>query len=145
MEYFRLPLRLDELIHRKDLARCSHINQSIEQFVHILLSTEKGEYFVDPIFGSGLWNHDFENIESVNKWKEQTRKELTELIEKYEPRLMNVAVEAQISEGTPSKGRKDKTKQIKRLVVVRVSGRITVNNESFQQEIRMFVGPFSLD
>jgi len=145
MDFFRLPLRFDELLHRKDLARCSHIHQSIEQFVQIILSTEKGEYFQDPDFGSGMWFHDFENIESANKWKEQTRRDLTELLQKYEPRLMNVVVETQISEGSPTRSRKDKTKQIKRLVVIRVTGRVSATNEAFQQEVRMFIGPFSLD
>lgn len=145
MDYYQLPLRFDHLIFKKDLDKCKNIGDSIFNNIHLILMTAYGDYRLDGSYGCSIWENDFENIVSVNKWKEEVKLHITEVIKRHEPRLSNVKVEAEINESEiTSKGSK-KMQRIKKLVEIKVSGRIASTNEPFSCVDRLYVSPLSFE
>src|SRR3954453_19189180 len=92
LQYYSLPLALDELTRKKDLVKCP-LEQSVAQNLHLLLTTAFGELPADEDFGCSIWDHDFDNMTNGNKNKELISQSLLASIQRYEKRLSNVRVE----------------------------------------------------
>lgn len=105
-----IPLQLDN----EKLVRTINEKESIEQFLHLLVSSHLGCFLADKEFGFSLINHRFEDIDTnVNSFWEKYSipadaskeikgkgnspntfaQDLKMCIEKYEPRLTNVYVD----------------------------------------------------
>lgn len=153
--YYKLPLRFDLLISedkanhavRQDLPKCKDLGESIFQNVHLILMTSFGEYRLDNSYGCSIWENDFENIVSINKWKEEMKGRIKDVIERHEPRLKSIKVDTNISESEIrlGGGKKSKIQRIKKLVEVRVSGKVVSTNEPFECVDRLYVSPLSLE
>ena len=122
---------------------CS-LNQSIAQHLHLLVTTYYGECKFDQQFGSPIWEADFENISSINVWRNKTGKELEDVIKMYEKRLVdpkvniNMYQEEFVDEAVSSK-------VMKRKVELRVNARIEATSEQFDFNTLFYFSPISFD
>lgn len=73
----------------KDLSRCDE-NESIDRNLELILTTCPGEHKYDPGFGCDIWDLDFENVVSVQRWEGEFVRCISAAIQKYEPRISRV-------------------------------------------------------
>lgn len=142
-KYLRLPFRPDLLIQRQEHPMCS-LTESIAQHLHLLVTTYYGECKFDENFGSPIWEADFENITSINVWRNKTGKELEDVIRMYEKRLVdpkvniNLFQEEFVDEIVSSR-------VMKRKVELKITARIEATNEQFEFDTLFFISPISFE
>jgi phage baseplate assembly protein W len=142
-KYLRLPFRPDLLIQRQEHPMCS-LTESIAQHLHLLVTTYYGECKFDANFGSPIWEADFENITSINVWRNKTAKELEDVIKLYEIRLtdpkvsINLFQEEFLDEAVSSK-------VMKRKVELKVTARVESTSEKFEFDTLFYFSPISFD
>lgn len=140
--YYSLPLRLDEVIQGQHLASCS-LEESIDQQIHLLITTSFGEIEYDKTFGCIVWETDFDNLATVNKLRDEIKQSVTEIIQKYESRLEKVKTEVYIrQEELPVKinGR-----HVKKRIILQVSGIVKSTRQPYSFTDRFFAGPLSYE
>ncbi|MCW3127958.1 MAG: hypothetical protein JWO03_3616 [Bacteroidetes bacterium] len=131
------------LIGRQEHPVCS-LTESIAQHLHLLVTTYYGECKFDPQFGSPIWEADFENITSINVWRNKTGKELEDVIKMYERRLsepkvnINLFQEEFVDEAVSSK-------VMKRKVELKVTAKIEATSEKFEFDTLFYFSPISFD
>ena len=141
--FLKLPFRPDMLMKRQEHPVCS-LSESIAQHLHLLVTTYYGECKFDESFGSPVWEADFENISSINTWRNKTGKELEEIIEKYESRIvspkvnLNLFQEELIDTASASK-------VMKRKVELKVNARVESTSEQFEFNTLFYLSPISFD
>ena len=142
-KFLKLPFRPDMLMKRQEHPTCS-LNESIAQHLHLIATTYYGECKFDENFGSPIWETDFENISSINQWRNKTGKELEDIITKYEKRLVapkvniNIFQEELIDKTTSSK-------VMKRKIELKVTARIESTSELFDFNTLFYLSPISFD
>jgi phage baseplate assembly protein W len=92
MENYKIPLLFSRLFesNTRDLPKCSE-EESIDRNLELIITTCPGEHKYDPYFGCGIWDLDFENVVSVQKWEDEFVRYIDEAIRKYEPRICNAS------------------------------------------------------
>ena len=141
--FLKLPLRPDLLIKREEHPVCS-ITESIAQHLHLLITTYYGEVTFDDTFGSPIWEADFENLTSIDVWRNKTAKELEEVIIKNERRLtqpkanITLSQEEVMDEALGSK-------MMKRKVELKITARLESTRESYEFDTLFFLSPISFD
>jgi phage baseplate assembly protein W len=140
MDYYTLPLRPDKLMRGESHEKCG-VKESIEQQIHLIMTTTFGEMQQDEEFGCSIWDCDFDNLTAKNKIRENIKLSLQQSVLKYEKRLQSVKVEVYIKEeelNTTINGR-----QVKKRMDVHVSAVNKVTNEPFSFQDSFFTGPLS--
>jgi phage baseplate assembly protein W len=96
---YKLPLDISRLFSDSGgkLEQCSEL-ESIDQFLAAILSTRIGEHGFNHLFGSRLWEMDFENVESKSVWEEKFIEYATEAIIEHEKRLTNIEVQINVKD-----------------------------------------------
>ncbi|TDH18500.1 hypothetical protein EXU57_23165 [Segetibacter sp. 3557_3] len=140
IQYYSLPLALDRLYLGEGLATCS-LRQSIDQHLHLMLTTALGELPADENFGCNIWDHDFDNMTSGAKMKEMLRHSLLCSIEKYEKRINSIRVDLQIRQ--QDIGGKLNGYRTKRRVEISISGVLNATNEAYEYCDLFYTGPLS--
>jgi phage baseplate assembly protein W len=143
MECYRLPFSMVDLLAKKQLKTCD-VRRSIAQNLHLILTTQYGEYSFDKHFGCALWDLEFENLTINQSFKEALTFFLKECIEKYETRLTNIhiALDFKIEELPPREGRFER-RRIKRKLDIKISGDLIQTNENFNFSHKLYLSPFS--
>ena len=142
MQFYSLPLLFTDLLKKNDLTKCRDIKESIGQNIHLILTTHFGEYKQDASFGCSIWDNDFENIVSINLWKEQVAKSVKLVLINHELRLTNIIVKTDISQQEITNSH---IKKLKKKVEVVVEGNIAETNEPFYFKDSLFISPLSFD
>ncbi len=142
MQYYSFPLLFTDLLKKNDLAKCRDIKESISQNIHLILITHFGEYKQDPSYGCSIWDNDFENIVSINLWKEQVGKSLKIVLTNHEQRLTNITVKTDIGQEEVVNSH---LKKLKKKVEVSVEANIVETNEPFYFRDSLFISPLSFD
>jgi hypothetical protein len=137
-EYYSLPLKPADLIEKKEHPRCT-LHESVAAMVHLINTSQFGEFKYDNSFGCEIWEHDFENIVNAQLYKDQLLKSIQQTIGMHEPRLSNVRIGIQIEQIESRVG----NRRIKSRISLRVKGSLTVTNEPFVYSEQFFVGPLS--
>ena len=123
-----------------------NLERSIAQLIYLILTTKFDEYRFDHTFGCALWEFDFENIASVNQWKDAISNSVRVSIERHEPRLANVRVRIEIGQEEILVGTKRKMNRLKKCVDITVNGTVVLTNELFKgYKQRLYISPFSFD
>lgn len=127
-------------MNREEHSRVS-LQNSVIQYLHLLLTTAFGEFSGDEEFGCGLWDHDFDNVTSAHKLKEIIRQSLLKSIQEKEKRLTGVRVDLLIvqEELPETKG----MRSVKKKVNITVSGTLQLTNERLNFRDSFYVGPLS--
>ena len=136
--YYQPPLILGEVMRQKEMPRIN-LRESISRWLHILFVTRFGECKHDENFGCQIWEHDFENISNMQKFKEELTRSITASVIAHEPRLADVKAEIQIEQVEYVL----KNRRIKIRIGIRVRGTIRKTNEPFVHLENFFVGPLS--
>ena len=141
--FLKLPLRPDLLIQKLEHPSCS-LTESIAQHLHLLITTYYGEVKFDDTFGSPIWEADFENLTSIDVWRNKTAKELEEVIAKNERRLSNPKASINLSQEEVM----DETvgsKMMKRKVELKITAQLEATRESFEFDTLFYLSPISFD
>ena len=137
-EYYRLPLRLGDVTRKKEIPKCT-IPESVAQMVHLILTTAYGECTHNPLFGSEIWEKDFENIANSQLYRENLRKSIQNAIEINETRLTGIKVDIQMEQVDYMFFNRRTKSRIK----IRVTGTLVKTNEPFSVTDQFFIGPLS--
>lgn len=137
-DYYNLPLKLADLTEKKEHPRCTLI-ESVTLMIHLITTSQFGEFKHDNSFGCEIWEHDFENIVNTQLYKDQLKKSIQQTIEKHEPRLSNVRTDIQIEQIESRVG----NKRIKSRISLHIKGTLTMTNEPFAYSEQFFIGPLS--
>jgi len=90
-KYIRIPVVLGKKSISSVFERVS-IEESIQQFIELLVTTKQGECAFNQDFGYEIWSNEFEPILNIQQWQPVFMDQIKMLLEKYEPRITNVQV-----------------------------------------------------
>lgn len=139
-EYYSLPLSLDKVLQKQDHPRCT-LQQSVHQYLHLIITTAFGEMSNDAGFGSWIWENDFDNVTSNNKIREQIKQSLLHAVQKYETRIQNVKVDILIRQ--EEQFIKINGRHVKKMMEITISGFLAATREPVVYHDRFFTGPLS--
>lgn len=129
------------MLQKQDLPECS-LEESVQQHIHLLITTVLGENKDDPQYGCQLWDSDFDIRATNNEVKEQVERSVRNAITRYEKRLSQIRVSAMVSQEEVSG---ISAKKIKKKIRVTVNGILLRNNSAFSYNTFFFVSPLSYD
>ena len=141
--YYQLPLQFDTIIQKKRHNLCS-LEDSVRQHIHLIIKTHYHEYRFDANYGCYIWDKDFDNIQSVSKWKDELEDLVLQSLNAYEKRLDNIHVDVQIDEPETGNVRTNPSTRHRTRITIHMQGTIKKTNQSFQHIEHMFFSPLSL-
>jgi len=89
MACYRIPLLFSRLFESGDLMQCNE-EESIDRNLELIITTCPGEHKFDPNYGCNIWDLDFENVVSVQRWESEFIHFITDAIINYEPRIREI-------------------------------------------------------
>lgn len=137
--YYKLPFDYKKLTSGNDVTKVT-IEESLAQFITVIVSTIFGEYKYDEEFGTIIWDTDFNLLANPNKLKDMIKESVHEKVNQYEKRLQVTEVTLGVSENTLSYETKIRVK--KRLDIV-VYGIIKNTNQPYYFKSAYYLAPFS--
>jgi len=140
-QYYKLPVDFSRILQKQDLPDVN-LEESVGQHIQLLITTVLGENKDDPQYGCQLWDNDFDIRASNNEVKEQVELSIRASINRYEKRLTQTRVVAQISQeelmGVSAK-------KVKKKIKVTVTGVLARNKTEFHYSSFFYVSPLSYD
>lgn len=140
-QYYKLPVDFSRILQKQDLPDVN-LEESVGQHIQLLITTVLGENKDDPQYGCQLWDNDFDIRASNNEVKEQVELSIRASINRYEKRLTQTRVVAQISQeelmGVSAK-------KVKKKIRVTVTGVLARNKTEFHYSSFFYVSPLSYD
>ncbi|MEZ4808100.1 MAG: GPW/gp25 family protein [Flavobacteriales bacterium] len=119
---------------------------SIANHIYLLLTTAKDEYPPDPEYGCELWDHQFSTVQASAVWMDRMAQHMKEMIERYEGRLTDVHVKAEVDQAEfKQKQGNHVAGRLKRRLRITLHARLARTNETFHFMDTMMVAPFSHD
>jgi phage baseplate assembly protein W len=137
--YYRLPLRLDRIIQKKQHETCQ-LNHSIAQNLHLIISTYRGEVAYSDDFGCSVWDEEF-NIQVNLRWKEILCDSLKQAVIQFEKRLLFNDVKVSMQEQT--KFVEKENVRIRRIIQIEIAGTIRKTNEPLKFRDMIFISPLA--
>jgi len=137
--FYKLPLRLDEIILKKKLQTCS-LTHSIAQNLHLIISTYRGEAAYSDEFGCSLWDEEF-NIQLNFNWKETLIESLKQAVGRFEKRLQLLDVKVLMQE--QNELLKEGNLRIRKCLHIEIRGLIKKTNEPFHFRDIIFISPLA--
>ncbi|PZR22097.1 MAG: hypothetical protein DI539_06470 [Flavobacterium psychrophilum] len=137
--YYKIPLNFKKLTQGADIPKVT-IEESLAQYISLVITTIFGEYKYDDNFGTIIWETDFNLLANVNQLKDMIKDSVFEKVRDYEKRLTVTDVTLGISEDTVSYATNIRVK--KRLDIV-VYGIIKKTNQPYYYKSSYFLAPFS--
>jgi phage baseplate assembly protein W len=137
--YYKLPFDYSKLTTGEDATQVT-IEESLAQFISVIITTIFGEYKYDPDFGTIIWDTDFNLLANPNQLKDLIKESVHEKVTQYEKRLKVTEVTLGVNENTLSYETNIRVK--KRLDIV-VYGVIKNTNEPYYYKSSYFLAPFS--
>ena len=138
--YYKIPLQTKALVENKDTSVCS-LEQSIKNFIHLIITTHYGECRFDESFGCYIWSIDFDNLSTTTKLKENITQTLHKNIITNEKRLSNVVLEVDIQQDELKSSLNQRI--VKKRVDIKIEGVIKLTNESFYCIESFYIAPLS--
>jgi len=141
--YYQLPLSFTDLLQKKRLALCS-LEDAIRQHIHLIIKTHYHECRFDSNYGCYVWDKDFDNIQSVSKWKDELEDLVLQSLNAYEKRLAKIQVVIKVDEPETLD---QKTQQIirhRKRIIIQAKGTVKKTNQPLTHTEYMFFSPLSL-
>lgn len=138
--YYKIPLRLSGLKTNVSFKTVS-LEESIIQYIHLIMTTRFGECQFDQSLGCALWDVDFNNMTSDNKLRTVIAESLTKSLRRYEKRVSQMELNVNI-EQCEING-KSKVSKVKKSVHVQVEGLVSKTNEYFSFKTHFYIAPLS--
>lgn len=137
--YYKIPFDYKKLSNGDDATKVT-IEESLAQFISVVISTIFGEYKYDEEFGTIIWETDFNLLANPNRLKDLIKESVHEKVSKYEKRLIVTEVTLGVNENTLSYETKIRVK--KRLDIT-VYGVIKQTNQPYYYKSSYYLAPFS--
>jgi len=115
--YYETPFNFNRFFEKKEFKKIS-LEDSISQFISVIITTYFEEYTNDEKFGSEIWESDFDQLVNTNVLKERIKKSLTLQIIKYEKRLANVELDIDLREKISEKSNKTRLKKFLNISII---------------------------
>lgn len=138
--YYKIPIDFKNLTRGEDIRKVT-IEESLAQYISLVITTIFGEYKYDENFGTMIWETDFNLLANANQLKDAIKDSVFSKVKEYEKRLIVTDVTLGISEETVSYTSKIRVK--KRLDIV-VYGNIKKTNQPYYYKSSYFLAPFSI-
>jgi len=90
--YLKIPVTFTKKSGYFTFERTKDVQDSIRQFMELLISTHQGECSHDHDFGYSVWSNEFEPILNSMQWQPRFMEQVRYMLEKYEPRITDVHV-----------------------------------------------------
>lgn len=139
-KYYKLPLNATSFIKNRSVETAS-IEESIANYIHLIMTTRFGECNFDSSFGCAVWDVDFNNISSDNKLRVIVSDSLVKSLKKYETRLSNLEFDVNIEQEEINIKREKS--RIKKSVHILVKGVVKKTNEDFSYREHFYIAPLS--
>jgi phage baseplate assembly protein W len=68
------------------------VEESVRQWIDLLISTKQGECFFNQDFGYEIWSYEFEPILNIHQWQPRFIEQVKDLLYKYEDRITDITV-----------------------------------------------------
>jgi len=137
--YYKVPFNFKNFFEQKDLKKIT-LQESISQYISIIITTAFKEYKHDHDFGSEIWETDFDLLTNVNRLKERIKTSLSTKIKALEKRLDNVNVSIVIGESViPNTTKTRLKKQLK----IEITGIVKKTNEPYYFTGMYYIAPLS--
>jgi phage baseplate assembly protein W len=142
---YSFPLRCAELMKKKpDHPKCS-TEESVRQHIYLMLITRFGENRYDTSYGCELWEYDFESLKILDGKKHYLENSIKNLLFVHEPRLTELNVAVNISEGPVMNHLKTEQKT-KKKIEINIKGRLAETNKPFDQPpFTIYFSPVTAD
>jgi phage baseplate assembly protein W len=137
--FYKIPLDFKKLTSGEDIRKVT-LEESLAQYISMIITTIFGEYKYDTEFGTMIWETDFNLLANVNQLKDAIKESVFEKVKRYEKRLNITDVTLSVSEDTLSYTTNIRVK--KRLDIV-VYGIINKTNQPYYYKSSYFLAPFS--
>lgn len=137
--FYKIPFDYKKLSAGEDIAKVT-IEESLAQYIALVITTVFGEYKYDEEFGTIIWETDFNFLANPNQLKDEIKESVFEKVKKYEKRLAVTDVVLNVAEDTLSNEIKIRVK--KRLDIT-VYGIIKQTNENYYYRSSYYMAPFS--
>ncbi len=137
--YYQAPFDFKRFFEKKELKKIS-LQESISQFISVIITTCFEEYSFDDGFGSEIWETDFDLLVNANVLKERIKKSLAQQITTYEKRLTKIDLSLNLEEnisGTSNKVR------LKKYLHIAITGTIVKTNEPYRFTGDYYLAPLS--
>lgn len=145
VESYRLPLDTAAFLKTRNLPKCA-IEDSIAGHIRLLLLTSFDECSFDPEFGCEIWEHEFEHSQISKIWIDRMSLQMNVVLQKYEQRLTNITVKAQITEKEfRSEDSSHGSFRLQKCLTINLNANLTSTNEAFYYKDSIFISPFSTD
>lgn len=90
--YLTIPVTFRQKGNSPTFERTS-IEESVKQFIELLISTRQGECAFNNDFGYEIWSNEFEPILNTMQWQPVFMEQVKYMLEKYEPRITDIQVQ----------------------------------------------------
>ena len=137
--YYKIPFDFKGLTKGQDIRKVT-IEESLAQYISLIITTIFGEYKYDDNFGTIIWETDFNLLANANQLKDIIKDSVFSKVKEYEKRLTVTDVTLSVSEDTVSYTKNIRVK--KRLDIV-VYGIIKKTNQPYYYKSSYFLAPFS--
>ena len=137
--YYKIPFDYKKLSNGDDATKVT-IEESLAQFISVIISTIFGEYKYDGEFGTIIWDTDFNLLANPNKLKDMIKESIHEKVNQYEKRLTVTEVTLGVNENTLSY---ETNIRVKKRLDITVYGVIKKTNEPYYFKSSYYLAPFS--
>lgn len=139
-DYLDIPFACNTIMRQKDAGRID-LKSSIHNMIHLITVTAYDEVRHDPLFGTEIYEFDFENIYNTNVLRDHLRKSVLQAVNSNEKRLINVNIDLKIDQVEMST--RFGGKRVKTQIQMKVNAVIDKTNEPFQHDEVFYIGPLS--
>jgi phage baseplate assembly protein W len=137
--FYKIPIDFKKLTIGEDIRKVT-IEESLAQFIALIITTVFGEYKYDEEFGTIIWETDFNLLANPNLLKDQIKESVFDKVKKYEKRLIVTDVTLSVVEDTLNYEINIRVK--KRLDII-VYGIIKETNQPYYYKSSYYLAPFS--
>lgn len=141
--FYSIPLRCKKLTtqQRNPLLKPE---DALRQHIHLLLRTHYHEYRYDPTYGCYVWDKDYDNIQSINRWKDELEGLVRQTLADYEKRLTAVGVSVLVEELPVVDAKTQQVRHYSKRITILIEGTVLKTNQRFVHREYMFFSPLSL-
>ena len=136
--YYKIPFDFKNFFEKNEFKKIN-LQESISQFIGMIITTTFGEYKYDNEFGSEIWETDFDHLTNINILKERIKNSLFEKIIHYEKRLSNIEVQLNIIENKLPTN----SVRIKKRLKIIITGTIQKTHEPYVFSGDYYLAPLS--
>ena len=137
--YYKVPFDFNRFFEQKDLKKTS-LEDSISQYLSVIITTAFKEYKHDHKFGSEIWESDYDLLTNINRLKEQIKKSLSNKVKSLEKRLENIQVNVLLSQAHIDN---ENNIRLKKQLRIEIKGTIKKTNEPFRFIGSYYIAPLA--